>query len=107
MPADCSRRICSRANEPASVWVETGENCAQAYIRVSDSGCGMPEDFIKDHLYKPFRTTKKKGLGIGLYQCRQIVEAHGGTIAVKSKMGQGTEFTVFLPVQKNVEIAIP
>jgi putative PEP-CTERM system histidine kinase len=68
-----------------------------ACIRVSDRGCGMTEDFVKDHLFKPFRTTKEKGLGIGLYQCKQIVEAHGGTIEVKSEAGKGTEFAVFLP----------
>jgi signal transduction histidine kinase len=57
----------------------------------------MTEDFVKDHLFKPFRTTKEKGLGIGLYQCKQIVEAHGGSIEVKSEEGKGTEFAVFLP----------
>jgi hypothetical protein len=58
----------------------------------------MTEDFVKDQLFKPFRTTKEKGLGIGLYQCRQIVEAHGGKIEVKSEPGKGTEFAVFLPI---------
>ncbi|MEI8355697.1 MAG: XrtA/PEP-CTERM system histidine kinase PrsK [Deltaproteobacteria bacterium] len=67
------------------------------YIRVSDEGCGMTEDFIRKSLFKPFQTTKAKGLGIGLYQCKQIVESHGGTIAVTSKVGVGTTFTVFLP----------
>lgn len=68
-----------------------------AYVCVSDQGCGMTQDFIRNDLFKPFRTTKAKGLGIGLYQCRQIVEAHGGSIEVASEPGKGSVFTVKLP----------
>lgn len=81
-------------NEPVNVQV--GMN-GSAYIRVRDRGCGMSEDFLKHRLFKPFQTTKKKGIGIGLYQCRQIIEAHGGKIDVKSAEGEGSEFTVSLP----------
>jgi putative PEP-CTERM system histidine kinase len=80
-----------------AVTVRTGRENGGVCIRISDRGCGMTEDFVKDHLFKPFRTTKEKGLGIGLYQCKQIVEAHGGSIEVKSEAGKGTEFAVFLP----------
>jgi putative PEP-CTERM system histidine kinase len=69
----------------------------KAYIRVTDEGCGMSEDFLHKHLFKPFTTTKEKGLGIGLYQCKQIVESHGGRIEVKSEVGSGSTFTVWLP----------
>ena len=72
-----------------------------AFIRCRDQGCGMSAEFIRERLFKPFATTKKKGFGIGLYQCRQIVEAHGGRIEVKSAVGEGTEFTVWLPKAKN------
>lgn len=68
-----------------------------AYVRVSDQGCGMTPEFMRNDLFKPFRTTKAKGLGIGLYQCRQIAEAHGGSIEVASKPGKGSVFTVRLP----------
>jgi putative PEP-CTERM system histidine kinase len=84
----------SNANEP--VTVDVGSN-NMAYIKVTDNGCGMSDDFLRHNLFKPFSTTKKKGLGIGLYQCRQIVEAHGGKIEVASEVGKGTTFTVFLP----------
>jgi putative PEP-CTERM system histidine kinase len=80
-----------------SVTVRTGRENGGVCIRVSDSGCGMTEDFVNNQLFKPFRTTKEKGLGIGLYQCKQIVEAHGGSIEVRSEEGKGTEFAVFLP----------
>lgn len=66
------------------------------WIRVKDDGCGMSEEFLRTRLFKPFSTTKEKGLGIGLYQCRQIVEAHGGRIEVQSEVGRGSVFTVRL-----------
>lgn len=78
------------------VLVEVGGS-HEAYIRVTDQGCGMSEEFIRTRLFKPFETTKKKGFGIGLYQCKHIVEAHGGRIEVHSVEGEGTQFSVFLP----------
>jgi putative PEP-CTERM system histidine kinase len=77
------------------VRVEVGAG-SSPFIRVSDAGCGIPEEFLRTQLFSPFKTTKKKGLGIGLYQCRQIVEAHGGRIDVESTVGVGTVFTVWL-----------
>ena len=79
-----------------AIYTENGNAC----IRVSDAGCGMPEDFVKNQLFKPFRTTKEKGLGIGLYQCKQIIEAHAGRIEVRSEVGKGSVFTICLPVVK-------
>lgn len=78
------------------VAVEVG-SADRAFLRVIDRGEGMDADFIRNRLFKPFETTKKSGFGIGLYQCRNIVEAHGGTIEVKSAPGEGAEFTVYLP----------
>jgi putative PEP-CTERM system histidine kinase len=65
---------------------------------VRDNGCGMSEEFIEKSLFRPFQTTKKKGLGIGLFHCKLIVEAHHGTLEVNSSVGKGTEFRVVLPV---------
>lgn len=85
------------ASQPgAPVTVEVG--CAGApFVKVTDRGCGMSPSFIKKELFVPFHTTKLTGLGIGMYQCRQIVAAHGGRIEVASVEGEGTTFTVWLP----------
>ena len=80
-----------------SVALKFGERDDSAFIEVTDRGCGMSEDYVRTRLFKPFSSTKKQGFGIGLYQCRQIVEAHGGSIDVKSEEGRGTSFTILLP----------
>jgi putative PEP-CTERM system histidine kinase len=66
-------------------------------LSVSDNGRGMNEDFVRTRLFRPFATTKANGLGIGLAQCRAIVEAHGGRIDVRSRPGEGTTFVVSVP----------
>ena len=66
-------------------------------IRFRDTGCGMSEDFIKNYLFKPFKTTKGKGMGIGVYETREILSALGGSIAVESTLKKGTTFTITLP----------
>ncbi|VAX24258.1 hypothetical protein MNBD_NITROSPINAE01-1095 [hydrothermal vent metagenome] len=66
-------------------------------IIVSDTGCGMSEEFIEKSLFTPFKSTKDYGFGIGLYQCKSIVESHGGKIDVTSKKNEGTTFIVSLP----------
>jgi putative PEP-CTERM system histidine kinase len=81
--------------EGTPVEIEIGEQ-GQAFIRVTDRGCGMSQEFVRTRLFRPFETTKKKGSGIGLYQCRQIVAAHGGRIDVESTSGAGSSFTVYL-----------
>jgi hypothetical protein len=66
-------------------------------FRVRDSGRGMSDEFIRTSLFRPFATTKPGGLGVGLSQCRSIVEALGGAITVESHPGAGTTFSVHLP----------
>jgi signal transduction histidine kinase len=58
----------------------------------------MSPAFLRGSLFRPFHTTKKKGLGIGLFQSRMIVEAHRGSIQVESEQGKGTTFRVILPL---------
>jgi len=74
-----------------------------AVVSVRDEGCGMSASFIERSLFRPFQTTKKNGLGIGMFQSKMIVEVHGGRIAVESELGKGTTFRVYLPAQKKSE----
>jgi len=79
--------------------VETIRQGEWVALSVSDNGCGMTERFIKNSLFRPFRSTKKKGLGIGMFQSKTIVEAHHGRINVESELGVGTTFRVMLPLK--------
>lgn len=67
------------------------------FFSVSDTGEGMSQRFIKERLFHPFATTKKRGVGLGLYTCREVVVANGGSITVDSREGVGTTFRVVLP----------
>jgi putative PEP-CTERM system histidine kinase len=76
--------------------VETSQRNGWVVLGVSDNGCGMSSDFVQRSLFRPFQTTKKKGLGIGMFHSKMIIEAHGGRIEVESELGKGTAFRVFL-----------
>ena len=65
-------------------------------LSVHDDGCGMDQEFIRTKLFRPFQSTKRQGLGIGLFHSRMILEAHHGEIEVESCLGQGTIFRVLL-----------
>lgn len=71
----------------------------RACVSVTDTGCGMSEDFVRTKLFQPFMSTKKKGLGIGMYQSREAVRQMGGEIKVQSEQGKGTRFIVCLPIE--------
>jgi signal transduction histidine kinase len=72
-------------------------------LSIGDNGRGIPSRFIEQQLFKPFRTTKSLGLGIGLFQTKKIVEAHGGSIDVQSEEGVGTTIDIRLPTRPEVE----
>ena len=78
--------------------VRTEHRDGRVLLSVSDNGCGMDEAFVKNALFRPFQSTKKKGLGIGLFQSRAIVQAHGGAIHVQTEVGRGTTFLISLPI---------
>lgn len=69
------------------------------HIQVTDDGCGMPEE-VKENLFRKFYSTKGvKGTGLGLVVTRKIIEEHGGRIRVASRLGEGTTFSVEIPMK--------
>jgi putative PEP-CTERM system histidine kinase len=86
-----------------AVRIATAQQNGTAVLSVADNGCGMSADFLQGALFRPFKTTKKNGLGIGMFQSKMIIEAHGGNIAVTSAPGKGATFEIFLPLADSLE----
>ena len=76
-------------------------NRRRAVITVSDNGCGMDAETAK-HIFEPYYTTKngEKNLGLGLYYCWNVMNAHGGSIRVSSEPGAGSTFTLLFPIKR-------
>jgi signal transduction histidine kinase len=85
-------------SEGGEIQVATNVRDKWVVLTVADDGCGISEEFLNNSLFRPFKTTKKNGLGIGMFQSKMIVEAHGGRMTVESGSDEGTTFQVFLPV---------
>jgi putative PEP-CTERM system histidine kinase len=68
-------------------------------IEISDNGPGMDEEFVRNELFRPFRSTKSSGLGIGAYQARELLRTSGGDLEVISGRGAGTTMRITLPVE--------
>jgi signal transduction histidine kinase len=86
---------------PKGGWltIATREDPGGAAIEVADTGSGIPSDLLS-RIYDPFFTTKEigKGTGLGLSITYGIIQEHGGTIACESHVGQGTRFSIRLPL---------
>jgi putative PEP-CTERM system histidine kinase len=89
------------SQKDSPVQVNTTRANGWVILSVADSGSGMTPEFINQSLFKPFQTTKKSGLGIGMFQSKLIVEAHAGRISVVSQPNKGTTFEISLPVPKS------
>lgn len=74
-------------------------------IDVVDRGPGMDDKFIREELFRPFRSTKAGGMGIGAYQTRELLRMCGGELAVISEKGIGTTMRMTLPAQANARWA--
>jgi len=79
-----------------TVTARSGKSTGSIWFALSDTGAGIPES-IRPDLFKPFRTTKQQGTGLGLPIAESIVKAHGGRIGVETRLGHGTTFTITLP----------
>ena len=82
-----------------TIWVSTKKENDKVIISIKDNGNGIPQDVI-DKIFQPFFTTKPtgQGTGLGLSMSYDIVKAHGGELKVDTKEGEGTEFTIQLPL---------
>jgi len=79
--------------------VSTKKTKKSVEVSFKDIGVGISKEEM-DKIFTPFFTTKAKGMGMGLPICKKFVDAHGGSIEVKSKEGKGSTFTVKLPIQQ-------
>ena len=86
--------------DAASITIETSASNAGVQVRIGDNGPGIPADVLP-RIWDPFFTTKDvgEGTGLGLSIVHELVERHGGTITVETKLGAGTTFVVTLPRQ--------
>ena len=80
------------------VLVRLRRDGGNAVIEVADNGAGMSPEFIRDRLFKPFETTKSAGMGVGVFESREYVQELGGQLDVTSREGEGTRFTITLPL---------
>ena len=93
--------------EHGNVEIYLGRNDHHVVLKIMDTGCGMDEEFIRTRLFKPFDTTKgNAGMGIGVYESREVIEELGGKIGVDSLPGKGTTFTIMLPLYVHSGISV-
>ena len=75
------------------------ERQGNAVISIQDDGCGLPAEFVRQRLCRPFDSTKgSQGMGIGAYQARTFVVESGGSLEVESEPERGTNVRIRLPV---------
>ena len=90
------------SGQNGKIRISTSQKNGWAVLTVEDNGCGMSPEFLERSLFRPFKTTKKNGLGIGMFQSKMIVLAHGGRLEASSEVGKGTTFRMSLPLKKQI-----
>lgn len=85
--------------EGGRIQIKTGMNDQYVFITITDTGVGIKDEDL-DRIFEPFFTTKEKelGTGLGLSLCKRLIEANAGKIEVESKVGEGTTFTIMIPI---------
>lgn len=92
--------------EDGGIYIQTAYNDNDLRIVISDTGTGISHE-VMGSMYEPFRTTKRKGNGLGLLIVRRIIKDHGGTLGFASKEGTGTTVTLTLPRADRVVRLLP
>lgn len=92
----------TRGDESPRVRIEITGDRYGVQIAVEDRGGGIPDD-AREHLFRPFFTTKEHGTGLGLASCRAIAEAHEGSIGFENVVSGGTRFWLRLPASAQPE----
>jgi signal transduction histidine kinase len=88
--------------------ISAGIDCEQVVVAIEDHGIGIPArdlDRLFERYHRGSNVSGIVGTGVGLYLVKMVVDLHGGSIAVKSKEGEGTRFTVRLPIKPPAQIA--
>jgi len=83
--------------QDGTIYVTTGQQDGSVVVTIEDTGAGISASKLST-LFRPAQSSRPGGLGIGLYQCKQIVEAHQGTIQMRSEEGKGTQVRIQLPI---------
>jgi putative PEP-CTERM system histidine kinase len=96
------------ASAPESpVVLRLGMADGMAAISVVDKGCGMNAAFVRNDLFRPFASSKSGGFGIGAFEARELAQAMSGSLRVESQPGEGSCFTLFLPLVHHTEGDLP
>jgi signal transduction histidine kinase len=82
----------------APVRLRLARESAGLRLEIIDQGSGMTPEFVRDELFRPFRTSKAEGSGIGAYQARALLREAGGDLQVVSVPGRGTTLRLLLPI---------
>jgi putative PEP-CTERM system histidine kinase len=85
--------------EKGNISIAIEQSNGSVVVTVDDTGSGIPSSMLES-LFRPSQSSRPGGLGIGLYQCKQIVEAHQGTIQLRSEEGKGTQVRIELPIYR-------
>jgi putative PEP-CTERM system histidine kinase len=91
----------------AEISVEVRQATDKVVIDIRDAGEGMSADFIANQLFKPFRSTKSEGYGIGAYQARELIRTAHGDLLVLSEIGRGTIMRIVLPIERVAGSVLP
>ena len=88
-------------DDSGKIRIDASANESVATVHISDTGCGMTPEFVRERLFHPFDSTKgSQSMGIGAYQAREYVGELGGQMEVDSSPGEGTTFSVHLPLAR-------